>query len=249
MKVTTIPELIPYRYHDYAVAFQSISKALLQRVAFSALIGESGTGKTTLVRQLKPTIDRNNGIILYSTLATSSSYGLLQMIADTLHLSLRRSKQETLKMIIQTLSIMSHNLYLWLDEAQFMSAEIFHEIRMLAEASLDAPSLFSVLFIGQPELKQKLKTPQLFSMTRRINPIAHLNGLLREEMTPFMLHTFTQQVAQRFTPEALSLLFEQSGANPAKIVRIAQNCLSNYTHIDIITHDIISQTIDYYCYD
>lgn len=236
----------PFSYSDYAKAYKIICQAQLDRIPYSAIIGESGTGKTTLVRELKSVISQTGGIVLYSSIAHNSSYGFLQIIADALHLSLRRSKQETIKMIIQTLSIMQQHVFVWLDEAHFMSSEIFHEIRMLSESVLDKESLFSVLFIGQPELKQQLKSATMYAVARRINPIVEMNGLLREEITPFINHYFDEGCTKQFSPESLVGIFEQSAGNPSKIIHIVDRCLGEYSDKETINYDMVSNCIDNY---
>lgn len=234
----------PFLYGDYKTAFTKATEAVKNRTPFFMLTGESGTGKTTLVKTLKSVVMNQNGVLIYTTFANSSSYGILQLIADKLHLPLRRSKPETIKLIIQTITLMSSAVYLWIDESQVMNYENFQEIKMLSEAVLDGDSLFSVFFIGQLELKNKLREPQLVSMARRISPVLILTGLTREEIYRFICHNFDKKTASKFSTEALAALCEQTKGNPAVINSVVLSCLEKYPGTNNIDFKMISFCID-----
>lgn len=235
---------IPFMYGDYKIALEKATEAVIKRTPFYMLTGESGTGKTTLVKDLKSVVLAQNGILIYTTFANSSPYGILQLIADKLHLPLRRSKPETTKLIIQTITLMSPAVHLWIDEAQVMNGDNFQEIKMLSEAVLDGNTLFSVLFIGQLELKNKIRTPQLVSMARRVFPVLTLTGLTREEMEPFICHNFDEKIAGKFSPEALATLCEQTKGNPAAINSMVTLCIEKYADKNCIDVKTLSHCID-----
>jgi len=234
----------PFIYGDYDRALQKATIAVKNSTPFYMLTGESGTGKTTLVKTLKSVVTSQNGVLIYTTFANSSPYGILQLIADKLHLPLRRSKPETTKLIIQTISLMSSTVHLWIDEAQVMNCDNFQEIKMLSEALLDEKPLFSVFFIGQLELKNKVRTPQLVSMARRIFPVLSLTGLNREETAPFICHTFGKNTADRFSPEALAALCEKTKGNPAGMNALIGLCLEKYPDKSTIDFKKLSYCID-----
>jgi type II secretory pathway predicted ATPase ExeA len=126
---------------------------------------------------------------------------------------------------VQTLRNLPTRLLFWIDEAQLIRDETLHELRLLAEADLEGPPLFSVILSALPELKERLLAPQLFPLWRRIAPRVTLTGLMREELAPFLSQSLSPEPVSRFTEEGLSALFEQSRGIPALICTLAQNCI------------------------
>lgn len=219
----SLPE--PFPYQDFQQAFQSLQNALERDAAYLLLLGDSGTGKTTLLRSLEKSLDRNRFQILYLSQGQLSPTALIRFLAEALHLPMRTRRPETIRLILQTLRSLPTRLVVYFDEAQVIRDETFHEIRTLSEASLEDPPLFTALFSAMPELKDRLLHPQLFPLWRRIAPKVSLTGLVREELLPFLGHALGKQPAERFLEEALSAVFEQARGIPALVSSLAQECL------------------------
>lgn len=219
----TLPEAFPYR--DFQEGLRRLKTVLTRGPAYALLLGESGTGKTTLLRTLKAGLDRRRFHILYLCHGRPSPTGLTRVLADALHLPLRRSRAETSRLLVQTLRDLPTRLLLWIDEAQLIHEDTLHEIRLLAEADLDGPPLFSVVLAALPDLKDRLLAPQLFPLWRRIAARIALTGLVREEVAAFLAHALGKDAAGRFSPEALASIFEQARGIPAVVQSCAAECL------------------------
>jgi len=223
MKNSAAPE--PFPYQDFQQALATLKTALVHASVYALVLGESGSGKTTLLRALADRLDRRRFHVLYLSHGQPSPSGLVRLLAETFHLPLRRTRSETSRLLVQTLRHLPTRLVLALDEAQPLSDETLHEIRLLAEADLDATALFSVVLSGLPELKERLLAPHLFPLWRRMRPRVCLTGLRREELAPFLVHHLGKETPARFDPAALDALFEQARGLPALIHDGAQDCL------------------------
>jgi type II secretory pathway predicted ATPase ExeA len=217
----------PFSYRDFQEALRRLKAALTRGPSYALLLGESGTGKTSLLRTLKAALDRRRFQILYLCHGRPSPTGLTRVLADALHLPLRRSRAETSRLLVQTLRDLPTRLLLWIDEAQLIHEDTLHEIRLLAEADLDGPPLFSVVLAALPDLRDRLLAPQLFPLWRRIGARVVLTGLVREEVAPFLAHALGKEPAGRFSPEALAALFEQARGVPAVLRTFADDCLKS----------------------
>jgi type II secretory pathway predicted ATPase ExeA len=202
------------------------------------LTGESGTGKTTLLRALKAALDRRRFQVLYLCHGRPSPTGLTRVLADALHLPLRRSRAETSRLLVQTLRDLPTRLLLWIDEAQLIHEDTLHELRLMAEADLDGPPLFSVTLAALPDLKDRLLAPQMFPLWRRITARVTLTGLVREEVVSFVAHALGKDAAARFSPDALAAIFEQARAIPAIVKTYADACLKLRTQGPITAEDV-----------
>jgi len=220
---TDIPEAYPYK--DFQEALRRLETTLTRGPAYALLLGESGTGKTTLLRTLKAGLDRRRFQVLYLCHGRPSPTGLTRVLAEALHLPLHRSRAETSRLLVQTLRDLPTRLLLWIDEAQLIHEDTLHELRLLAEADLDGPPLFSVVLAALPELKDRLLAPQHFPLWRRIVARVALTGLVREEVASFLAHALGKEPAGRFSPEALAAIFEAARGIPAVVQSFAAECL------------------------
>lgn len=222
-RIPRMPE--PFFYRDFDDALKRLRSAMMRGPTYALLLGESGTGKTTLLRALEDRLDGRRFQILYLCHGQPSPTGLTRVLADALHLPLRRTRAETSRLLVQTLHNLPTRLLFWIDEVQLIREDTLHELRLLAEANLQGPPLFSVVLTALPELKDRLLAPQLFPLWRRIAPRVTLTGLVREEQAPFLVHTVGKENAARFPEEGLSVLFEQARGIPALVFSFAMECL------------------------
>jgi len=216
----------PFMYEDFQQALDSLKRTLVRAPAYALLLGDSGSGKTTLLRTLAAKLDRRRFQILYLCHGRPSPSGLARVLAEALHLPLRRTRAETSRLLVQTLRNLPTRLLFWIDEAQLIHEDTLHEIRLLAEADLDGPPLFSVLLTALPELKERLLAPQLFPLWRRIRTKFTLTGLRRGELERFLVHSLGKDSATRFEPPALDAIFEQGRGLPALLCDFADECLT-----------------------
>ena len=219
------PQNKPFLFHDFKEALDRLESSLKKGPSYALLLGESGTGKTTLLRTLSSRLDPRKYQIIYLCHGRPSPSALARVLAHTFHLPLRYTRAETSRLLRQTLQNLPTRLLFWIDEAQMMPDDTLHEIRLLAEADLDGPPLFSVILSGLPQLKEKLLNPALFPLWRRINPKVHINGLLQQELSAYVEHRFKEKISSRLTDEILLMLFEHSRGIPAVLDLFISECL------------------------
>lgn len=218
----------PFMYKDFEYALKKLSASLRRGNSYALLLGESGTGKTTLLRTLQDKLDKTRFNVLYLCHGQPSPSGLARVLAEAVHLPIRRTRAETSRMLVQTLKNMPTRLLFWIDEAQLIRDDTLHEIRLLSEADLQGPPLFSVILSALPALKDRLLAPDLFPLYRRINIKAKLRGLVREEAEAFLTHRLLKEQCSRFSRQAIDILFEQARGVPAIVESMAADCISAY---------------------
>ena len=160
---------------------------------FVLITGEIGTGKTTVCRSLFLEVPENTDIALIVNPKLNPD-DLLASICDELQISYPEY-QLTSKTYLNKLNerlIQSHsegkNTILIVDEAQNLSVEALETIRVLTNLETDEQKLLQIILIGQPELRDRLNSPEMEQLNQRITARFHLHALNKKETKEYLLH-------------------------------------------------------------
>ena len=219
------PNSAPFPYRDYLAARAQLESSLRSGAFYALVLGASGTGKTSLVRELSQSLDRHQHQLLYLSTPRVSLLSVTRYYAQVLMVTPRRSSLETIKVIADALQAQPTQLIAWIDEAASMPVDTLAELRSLAEFTHQVPQIFSVVLSGTPELKVLLDAPALFPLKRRISLRITLEGLRRDELDPFLIHRFGSADAKRLPLSLRDELFERARGAPALIDRVSRHAL------------------------
>jgi type II secretory pathway predicted ATPase ExeA len=114
------------------------------------------------------------------------------------------------------------------DEAQNLSEEVLEEIRMLTNLETFTEKLLQIVLVGQPELEQKLKQPQLRQLRQRLTLRAKTHPLTLEETKAYIqqrLRIAGSNGQQIFDPEAVIAIHRYASGIPRVINLLCEHCL------------------------
>jgi general secretion pathway protein A len=114
------------------------------------------------------------------------------------------------------------------DEAQNLSDEVLEEIRMLTNLETFTEKLLQIVLVGQPELEQKLKQPQLRQLRQRLTLRAKTHALTLDETKAYVqqrLRIAGSNGQQIFEPEALVSIHRYASGIPRVINLLCEHCL------------------------
>src|SRR5436190_18311256 len=155
------------------------------------LVGDIGSGKTTLSRALIDRIGETRPVVLLINPRLTPAQ-LLRSIAAGLGLAPSRFRNELLDQIHTRLFELyeeKREPVLIIDEAQLVpSKATFDEIRLLTNFQLDEENLLSVLLIGQPELEARLDRAHYAPLRQRIGLRYRLGPLSLGETVAYIEH-------------------------------------------------------------
>jgi len=208
----------------------------------SLLVGEIGSGKTTLSRALIDRIGERRPVILLINPRLTPSQ-LLRSIASGLDLTPARFRNDLLDQIHTRLFELyeaGREPVLIIDEAQLIPTKsTFDEIRLLTNFQLDDQNLLSVLLIGQPELETRLERAPYAPLRQRIGMRYRLGPLSLEETGRYIEHRIHVAGGTRnpFTDGAVNAMHAVSGGIPRLLNTLATTALLEAFGDDVTSID------------
>ena len=181
--------LYPSRGHREALDY--LRYGIETHAGFVVITGEIGSGKTTLVQTLLRRLDDQTtvGRIVNTILEPRE---LLETIMLDFGLAVDgRSKPVLLRDLAQYLvdqRLAGRLVLLVIDEAQNLSLAALEEIRMLSNLETEKSKLLQILLVGQPNLRDKLASPELEQLRQRITVSYHLDPLDADETANYINH-------------------------------------------------------------
>jgi general secretion pathway protein A len=221
-----------YMTPGHREALAAISYAVLTRRGFAALVGEAGTGKTTLMSRLIQTVPpaKTTFSVLLNSAATPAEF-LESVLLDFGLEDIPEGRARRLQRLNQFL-ISEHRegrtCVLIIDEAQTLSEAVLEEVRLLSNAELPAEKLLQIVLAGQPELDAVLARPGLRQLQQRLTVRAHVSPLRPAEVVEY-LHFRWMKAGGRepvpFSRAAAETIAEISGGIPRMVNILCDNAL------------------------
>lgn len=228
--VTPDPKFL-YLNARYREALASLNYGITQRKGFITLIGEAGTGKTTLLKKLLEDLDtKTKSVFIFNTNVTFEE--ILEYIFAEFDLPVHNGKK--LYMLQRLNSFLleelrgGSNVALLIDEAQDLEFSVLEDLRLLSNLETAKEKILQIVLSGQPELGQKLSNPILRQLRQRIGINCRLLPLSRDEITEYI--RFRLQAAgcpdlRLFSREAEDQIYHFSRGIPRLVNVVCDNAL------------------------
>jgi type II secretory pathway predicted ATPase ExeA len=133
------------------------------------------------------------------------------------------------------------------DEAQNFSSEALEELRMLSNINTDKQQILQIILVGQPQLKELLRAPQLLQFAQRISSDFHLRPLNPLEVSEYIDFRVRAVGAYSslFTDDACSLIADTSRGIPRTINILCDTALvyGFASEADKITAELVDTVI------
>lgn len=212
-------------------AIASLMYAVLARRGVSVLIGDAGTGKTTLLRALMRSVPESRAVFSVVVNPTLTPAEFLRTCASDFHIDVGDSAKDGLLIKLHRflMDIRRENkvAVLVIDEAQRLSTSLLEEIRLLTNFETDKEKLLQVILAGQDELGAILDGYELRQLKQRVSTRLHIKSLTRHAIAAYIAHRWSRcsAVPMPFDDSSITAIADVSGGIPRLINSLCDNAL------------------------
>jgi type II secretory pathway predicted ATPase ExeA len=198
---------------------------------FVVITGEIGSGKTTLLETFLRELEKDVVVAQVAQTQVSPIEFLQAVLVQFGFSPFKMRKAEliaTLNQFLVEQYAAGRKVLLIVDEAQNLSNRVLEEIRMLSGVETTKEKVLRIILAGQPELNEKLDSPELIQLMQRIRLRFHLTALTPEETQAYILHRLEVAGAhgrQLFDPVTMAVIFRYTGGVPRLVNTLCDTAL------------------------
>ncbi len=217
----------------HSEALSTLKYGITGRKGITLLIGDAGTGKTTIVRAALEAVTTPTTRCVYLSNPVLTRSEFYEFLAPKFGLSDRAAASKARFLVELEESLLARRQVggvtaLVIDEAQSLPHDLLEEVRLLANFETATEKLLPVVLAGQPELAVRLDQEELRQLKQRV--------ALRCDLAPLDIRETAAYIAGRIaiaggdcpsilTREAVQTIFERSRGIPRTISVLCDNAL------------------------
>ncbi len=207
-------------------AFRYLLYGIKNREGFIEVIGDVGTGKTLLCRALLALL----GTEVKSALILNPPYSdveffeyVMKDLGISRDVESRRGALESLNEFLLQEYREGRNVIIIIDEAQHLSSDLLEQVRLLSNLETEKKKLLQIILVGQPELEDRLRNPNMRQLDQRITLRYYLENLKKNEIKQYIYHRLRIAGSPgdiKFTRGALKKVYKFSKGIP-RLINVA----------------------------
>ena len=217
-----------------------------QQGAIALIIGQTGLGKSSLLRLFIHEMPHNRYHPLYLHLTPLNANAFLRLIVTKLGEKPLMGKDRILLQILERINLNDKCTLFIIDEAHLIDPKILTDLRLLI-SSIDEEISLKILLCGQESLNQILKRSSYADLVHRISLQFVMQPYSNEKTDAYIDYRIAKAGGSDkiFEPEAKVLIHDYTGGVPRQINNVATACLINAAARDMkkITEPLVNETM------
>jgi len=222
-----------FHSNSHNTALKRLEISIRLRRGLNLILGDVGTGKTTLLRTLLQTFQNENDFVFHMILDPRYKSEFQFLLSLVRRFGITASFRSTIdfkealeKYLFQKGVEENKTTVLLIDEGQKITPENLEALRMLLNYETNEYKLLQLVILSQMELLPRLKRIRNFmdrvAMKYTINP---LDLDETREMIDFRLRQAGGQANGLFSPEAINLIYQHTQGYPRRIAMLCHDAL------------------------
>ena len=186
--ISTIIQTVDYKGLTFRL------KYLTEALGFGLVTGRPGTGKTVILHEFANQLDPNQYHVSYLPLSTETFGDFYHQMATSIGIESAYRKSAKFKQLQERISEM-HDIervtpVFIIDEAQYLTGQIFNELILITNFGMDMQKKCAVMLSGVPVIAQQLQRPQFEAFCQRLTVNYQVIGLEPDEAADYVLPKF-----------------------------------------------------------
>ena len=213
-------------------AISGLIYGVCTRGGLTLLVGEVGTGKTTLLYTLLGFLEKRRHIVGLCTNPRLSCAEFYNYILSALEVpcvsSLKSQQLMALRTTLLSNSEAGRPAVLIVDEAQKLDPDLLEEIRLLMNLETPQQKLLHIIMAGQPELDETLRRPEYRQLKQRVNYFCRLKALDLGELEEYVTHRLSRAGLPHqtlFSSAVIQVIYEYTNGIPRLVNTLCDNSL------------------------
>ncbi|GJQ24896.1 putative general secretion pathway protein A (ExeA) [Candidatus Kuenenia stuttgartiensis] len=220
---------------------------LLHSGSIAVLYGQTGVGKSTLLKLFLSQIPQNLFLPIYLHFTHLKSSSLLSLIVSQLGEIPKHTKDRLFLQIMDKSLRSNLTPIIVIDEAHLLKTDAITDLRLLVSSPLDSSTHLKIILSGQEHLKYILKRDIHADFAQRISVHYHIHPLTKTQTAAYIdFHLKSSGASDKiFDSDVKDLIHEFSAGIPRQINAISTACLINASirQSQKITQDIFHQAL------
>jgi len=224
-------------------------KYLAEAGSIALLTGQTGVGKSSLIKLFLGSLSRNRYLPVYVYLTHVTATSLLKLIVSSLGEEPKRGKERLFLQILDKTREADHTTLLIVDEAHLIEPRALTDLRLLVSSALDDDAApLKILISGQEPLRDQLRKTTHADLVHRISVRYHMPPLSREQTASYIdFQMKSVGVSDKvFEPESKELVHDYASGIPRQINNVVTACLINAAtqNQQKISANLVNATMD-----
>jgi putative secretion ATPase (PEP-CTERM system associated) len=218
------------KQHRRAKAY--LEYGLHQNEGFIVVTGEIGAGKTTIVRGLLESLDKDAVVAAQLVSTQFDAEDVLRMVAAAFGVRFKEMAKADILLSIEAFLVdiarRGKRCLLVVDEAQNLTPRAVEELRMLSNFQYESHALLQTFLVGQPEFRAIMLSPQMEQLRQRVIAACHIGPLAPTETCEYIQHRLNcagSKGEPKFDDSAYEAIYKTSGGIPRRINAICDRLL------------------------
>jgi general secretion pathway protein A len=242
------PEFL-YLSKNHARAKAYMESTIWFTDGFVVITGEIGAGKTTLIETLLREMAKDVVVAQINQTQVSAIEFLQAVLVQFGFTPFKMKKAEllaTLNTFLIEQYVADRKVLLIVDEAQNLPLRTLEEIRLLSGVETTKEKVLRIILAGQPDLNEKLDSPELIQLAQRVRLRFHLTALSADDQQAYILHRL--EVAgsggrKIFDDAVYPLLYRYTGGVPRLVNTLCDTAMMSACNADrdhVLEEDVLA---------